>query len=139
MQNTLLYVANNFINSIFIFSTTFNIVRQPESLGLLEAESPEDYNSIGEIRVRVYDRVQMLRKLKIGSITPADQNAIYTIEIKTGNRKDAGTDATVYIRLTGTKNGVCLPYEDLEWRYRYRSFIHIITHKTVCALCMAYH
>ncbi|XP_046861561.1 allene oxide synthase-lipoxygenase protein-like [Xenia sp. Carnegie-2017] len=83
--------------------TTFNIVRQPESLGLLEAESPEDYNSIGEIRVRVYDRVQMLRKLKIGSITPADQNAIYTIEIKTGNRKNAGTDATVYIRLTGLK------------------------------------
>nr|1U5U_A Chain A, Allene oxide synthase-lipoxygenase protein [Plexaura homomalla]1U5U_B Chain B, Allene oxide synthase-lipoxygenase protein [Plexaura homomalla] len=55
--------------------TAFNIANQPASLGLLEAKSPEDYNSIGELRVAVYTWVQHLRKLKIGSLVPAGQNA----------------------------------------------------------------
>ncbi|XP_028395780.1 allene oxide synthase-lipoxygenase protein-like [Dendronephthya gigantea] len=83
--------------------TGFNIVNQPESLGLLDAISPEDYNSIGHIRVAVYSHVQHLRKLKFGSVTRADQNADYTIEVETGDRKNAGTDATITIRITGMK------------------------------------
>jgi hypothetical protein len=70
-------------------------------LGLLEAKSPEDYNSIGELRVAVYPWVQHIRKLKIGSLIPAGKNAVYNIEIETGDREHAGTDATVTIRITG--------------------------------------
>ncbi|XP_028395809.1 allene oxide synthase-lipoxygenase protein [Dendronephthya gigantea] len=83
--------------------TGFNIVNQPESLGLLEAKSPEDYNSIGHIRVAVYSRAQHLRKMKIGSLIPAGQNAVYNIEVETGDREHAGTDATITIRITGAK------------------------------------
>nr|ABW76418.1 allene oxide synthase/8R-lipoxygenase fusion protein [Gersemia fruticosa] len=83
--------------------TWFNVVNQPDSLGLLEAKSPEDYNSIGELRVAVYSFVQHIRKLKTGSLIPAGQNARYNIEIETGNREHAGTDATITIRITGTK------------------------------------
>jgi hypothetical protein len=71
-------------------------------LGLLEAKSPGDYNSIGELRVAVYSWVQHIRKLKIGSVIPAGQNAVYNIEIETGDREHAGTDSTITIRITGT-------------------------------------
>nr|AHK60922.1 allene oxide synthase/8R-lipoxygenase fusion protein a [Capnella imbricata] len=83
--------------------TNFNIVNQPKSLGLLDAKSPEDYNSIGQIRVSVYNWVQHLRKLKLGSLIPAGQNAVYNIEVETGDREHAGTDATITIRITGAK------------------------------------
>ena len=84
-----------------MFRTAFNIVNQPASLGLLEAKSPEDYNSIGELRVSVYTWIQHLRKLKMGSLVPEWQNAIYNVEVETGSREHAGTDATITIRITG--------------------------------------
>jgi hypothetical protein len=71
-------------------------------LGLLEATSPEDYNSLGETRAAVYSWVQNIRKLKFGSIIPAAKNAIYDIGVETGSREHAGTDATITIRITGT-------------------------------------
>ena len=83
------------------FRTNYNIANQPDSLGLLDAKSPEDYNSIGELRVAVYPFVQHVRKLKLGSLVPAGQNAVYNIEIETGDREHAGTDATIKIRITG--------------------------------------
>jgi hypothetical protein len=46
--------------------------------------------------------VQHIRKLKIGSVIPAGQNAVYNIEIETGDREHAGTDSTITIRITGT-------------------------------------
>ena len=39
----------------------------------------------------------------MGTVTPADDNALYAIQIETGKREGAATDATVYIRLTGEK------------------------------------
>ena len=81
--------------------TCFNIANQPESLGLLEATSPSDYNSIGHLRTKVYPFVQQLRRLKGGSLNDDDQNAVYNIEVETGIRKNAGTDASVSIRITG--------------------------------------
>ncbi len=95
-----LYLVFTIIIAYFI-RTCFNIVNQPDSLGLLEAKSPEDYNSIGQLRVAVYSWVQHLRKLKIGSLIPAGKNAVYNIEIETGDREHAGTDATITIRITG--------------------------------------
>ena len=84
--------------------TAFNIANQPPSLGLLEAKSPEDYNSIAELRVAVYTWVQRLRKLKTGSLVPKGENAIYNVEVETGDREHAGTDATITIRITGKYN-----------------------------------
>jgi hypothetical protein len=39
----------------------FNVARQPDSLGLLPATGPEDYNSIGWLRTRVYPLSQLAR------------------------------------------------------------------------------
>jgi hypothetical protein len=96
-----------FTPPFFLFRTCFNIVNQPDSLGLLEAKSPEDYNSLGELRAAVYSWVQHVRKLKIGSLIPAEQNAVYNIEVETGDREHSGTDATITIRITGIVH-VCL-------------------------------
>jgi arachidonate 5-lipoxygenase len=40
---------------------TFNIGHQPPSLGVLPAKSPEDYNSLGYLRTRVYGAAQRAR------------------------------------------------------------------------------
>ena len=79
----------------------YNVANQPQSLGLLEAKSPEDYNSIGEMREVVYSFTQNIRRLKMGSEIPSDGNAEYHIEIETGSRESAGTNAAITIRITG--------------------------------------
>lgn len=86
--------------------TSYNIANQPKSLGLLEANSPQDYNSIGQLRKVVYEFTQKIRSLKTGSLIPGGQNASYHIEIDTGDCENAGTDATITIRITGTINGL---------------------------------
>lgn len=85
--------------------TCYNIANQPESLGILDANSPEDYNSIGQILKVVYEFIQRVRLLKTRSLIPSGQSASYHIEIDTGDCENAGTNAKITIRITGTVNG----------------------------------
>ena len=80
--------------------TRYTITNQNSSLGLLPAESVHDYNSIAHIREQVYTFVQKIRSLKPAEMEPDHMNRYY-IKVKTGDRKGAGTDATVTITLTG--------------------------------------
>ena len=80
----------------------FNVDNQPESLGLLEATSPQDYNSIGHLRKNVYPFTQKYRRLKAVSVTPAENNTDYSIEVETGVCENAGTNASISIRITGS-------------------------------------
>ena len=79
----------------------FNVDHQPESLGLLEATSPQDYNCIGQVRKSVYPFTQKYRYLKAVSVTPAESNTDYSIEVETGVCESAGTNASISIRITG--------------------------------------
>jgi hypothetical protein len=79
----------------------FNIANQPESLGLLEANSPDDYNSLGHMRKVTYPFIQSVRGWNTSSVILSDQNAAYHIEVETGDRENAGTDASITIRITG--------------------------------------
>ena len=87
--------------------TRYDVGNHPASLGFVEATCPEDYNSIAYFRMKVYPFVQTFRHLKLGSVQEDDQTTLYNIEVETGSRHNASTNASITIRITGTCKIIC--------------------------------
>ena len=81
--------------------TRFNVGNAPPSLGLVgPPESIHDFKCIPHIRIEVYKRCQQMRSWVSASEKPKELST-YLIQVETGDRKYAGTDATISITLTG--------------------------------------
>jgi hypothetical protein len=81
--------------------TKYNIVNNPASLGLIgPPESIHDFKVIAHIRKKLYKRCQKMRLL-LGPHQEPDNMSTYLIHVETGDIKNAGTNATISITLTG--------------------------------------
>lgn len=99
--------------------TCFTLANLPESLGVIDAVSPEDYNSTNYSRKFIYGSAQFGRTLKAVvaektkkyviqryQLTCYDRPAFYLISFKTGDRKGAGTDAKLSFEFIGEKGTI---------------------------------
>lgn len=82
----------------------FNPGNLAPCLELLPARSIHHSNCVAHIRKEVYERTQKLRALRKGSNVVPDNSAIYSISVETGKKRKAGTNARIFISLTGNKN-----------------------------------
>ncbi|XP_074620664.1 allene oxide synthase-lipoxygenase protein-like isoform X3 [Acropora palmata] len=81
----------------------FNPGNLAPCLELLPARSIHHSNCVAHIRKEVYERTQKLRALRKGSNVVPDKSAIYSISVETGKKRKAGTNARIFISLTGTQ------------------------------------
>lgn len=81
----------------------FNPGNLAPCLELLPARSIHHSNCIVHIRKEVYERTQKLRALRKRANVVSDKMAIYSISVETGKKRKAGTNARVFISLTGNK------------------------------------
>lgn len=82
----------------------FNPGNLAPCLELLPARSIHHSNCVAHIRKEVYERTQKLRALRKGSNVVPDKSAIYSISVETGKKRKAGTNARIFISLTGNKS-----------------------------------
>ncbi|XP_068692122.1 allene oxide synthase-lipoxygenase protein-like isoform X2 [Montipora foliosa] len=86
--------------------TRFSLDHHPSSVDILPAQTIYDYSSISYLRSKVYPASNKMSSKKPRRKISMEQTldgAEYSIQVKTGNRKGAGTDAKVTLTITGTK------------------------------------
>lgn len=83
--------------------TSFNPLKQPQSLGLLKDQLPEEYR---KLTIFSNNGKHHIKNLDTG--IHSNKNAVYTIDIKTGDRENAGTDSTISIRFSGEEKLVTI-------------------------------
>lgn len=86
--------------------TRSSLDHRPPSLAILPCQTIYDYTSIAYLRSKVYPASNKLSSKKPRRKISSEQvidGAVYSIRVKTGNRKGAGTDAKVSLTITGTK------------------------------------
>lgn len=84
--------------------TRSSLDNRPPSLGILPCQTIYDYTSIAYLRSKVYPASNKLSSKKPRRKISSEQvidGAVYSIRVKTGNRKGAGTDAKVTLTITG--------------------------------------
>ena len=72
----------------------------PSTIGLLPAQSVDDPNVVVHIRNAVYVWSQKLRANRSNKFVP-EKMASYLIRVETGGQSGAGTNASIFISLTG--------------------------------------
>ena len=80
----------------------FNAGNLPPSLSLLPAHSIHDYSCVMHIRKDVYSWTQKMRSMISSKLEPK-QTATYIIQVETGSQSGSGTDANIFISLTGER------------------------------------
>ena len=92
--------------------TRISLDHHPPSMVIPPAETIFDYNSIPYLRSQVYPVSRMMSSSSPRSKEAEEQalsKATYCIRVRTGNRKGAGTDATVSLTITGEINNDIKP------------------------------
>lgn len=84
--------------------TRSSLDHRPPSLAILPCQTIYDYTSIAYLRSKVYPASNKLSSKKPRRKISSEQvidGAVYSIRVKTGDRKGAGTDAKVTLTITG--------------------------------------
>jgi len=86
--------------------TRCSLSHRPHTIDIPPAETIYDYNSIAYLRSKIYPTSHKMSSSKPRPVLSKEQameGATYSIRVRTGNRKGAGTDAKVSLTITGTK------------------------------------
>lgn len=86
--------------------TRCSLDNHPSTISIPPAQTIYDYNSISYLRSKVYSSSNKMSSNKPRSAVckqHASEGARYSVRVRTGNRKGAGTDAKVSLTITGTK------------------------------------
>lgn len=96
--------------------TRCSLSHRPPTIDIPSADTIYDYNSIAYLRSKVYPTSHKMSSSKPRSEVAKAQTteaARYSIRVRTGNRKGAGTDANVSLTITGKINNVL--WDSSEW------------------------
>ena len=84
--------------------TRCSLDNHPSTISIPPAQTIYDYNSISYLRSKVYSSSNKMSSNKPRSAVckqDACEGARYSVRVRTGNRKGAGTDAKVSLTITG--------------------------------------
>lgn len=87
--------------------TRCSLDHRPPSIAIPPAKTIYDYNSIPYLRSKIYPTSRMMsssKPRKKESKQQTSSEVSYCIRVRTGNRKGAGTDAKVFLTITGEIN-----------------------------------
>ena len=87
--------------------TRCSLNHHPPTIDIPSAKTVYDYNSIAYLRTKIYPTSSKMSSKRPRSHVSKEQGvegAVYSVRVKTGNRKGAGTDAKVFLTITGKSN-----------------------------------
>lgn len=88
-----------------ISQTRFSLENLPSSIVLPPAKTIFDYGSLRRLKSKIYPGSDKLNSMK--STLEGKDLSIYCVSVTTGKRKGAGTDANVFLSITG-KLSICI-------------------------------
>ena len=89
--------------------TRYSIDHHPSTIDIPSAKTIYDYNSIAYLRSKVYPISKKMSSARPRSHVAKEQGmeeAAYSVRVRTGNRKGAGTDVKVSLIITGKNNNI---------------------------------
>ena len=82
-----------------ISQTRFSLENLPSSIVVPPTKTIFDYGSLGRLQCKGYPGLDKLNSMK--STLEGEDLSIYCVSVTTGKRKGAGTDANVFLTITG--------------------------------------